>query len=76
MGEWENEGSRIVYYGTLGCSSMRSYCDPLTTKDTDFRGVGTSTEHTVSLQIKGWLRGVDHGPVERVFGNNGTYLGL
>ena len=32
---------------------MGSYCDSLTMKDTDFIGVGMSTEHTVSLKAKG-----------------------
>ena len=45
---------------------MRSYCDSLTTKDTDFRDIGMRTENTISLKIKGWLMAVDHGADERV----------
>ena len=55
---------------------MRSYCDSLTTKDTGFRGVGMSTEHTFTLKMKGWLMAVDHGLVECVIRNNGRDLGL
>ena len=54
---------------------MRSYCDPLTTKDTDFRGAGTSTEHKISPKVKGWLMAVNHAPIERVTRNNETDLG-
>lgn len=76
MGEWGRQGFRSVCIGTEGCSSTWSYCDSLTMKDTDSRGVGMSTEHTVSPKVKGWLTAVDRGPVEQVTQNNGTNLGL
>ena len=76
MGEWERQGFKSAYFGTEGCSSTWSYCDSLTTKDTGSRGVGMSTEHTVSPKVKGWLMAVDRGPVERVLRKNGTNLGL
>ena len=76
MGEWGRQGFGSVYFGTERCSSTWSYCVSLTTKDTDSRGVGMSTEHTVSPKVKAWLTAVDHGPVERVIQNNRTNLGL
>ena len=54
MGEREKEGFRIFYFRIWGCSSMRSYCYSLTTREIDFRGVGMSTEHTDSLKFKIW----------------------